>query len=99
MVNIYTKFLLMATLCSLPITSDAAFVSVKAMGRGGAVMADPVDSLTIAYNPAGLAWMGGRLDIGGYWVRQSGTTTVQGNEVPGMNGSFNSQRTRDYAFP
>ncbi len=37
---------------------------IKAQGNAGALVAHFQDALTIANNPAGLSWVGSRIDIG-----------------------------------
>lgn len=97
----FTKFVsgfgLFAVLCTMPSTTEAVYAGVKSMGRAGAVMASPVDSFIVAYNPAGLAWVEDQLNVGGYWIYQKGKSQVKGNQI--SNGSFNSHDNPNTFLP
>ena len=97
----FTKFFsglgLFSILCTMPSTTEAVYAGVKSMGRGSAVMATPVDSFIIAYNPAGLAWVNEQLNVGGYWIYQHGRTKVSGNDR--RNGTFNSHANSSTFLP
>lgn len=43
----------------------------KARGMGGAAIALPQDAFTIANNPAGLVFVGSRVDVGLHWLHQN----------------------------
>ncbi len=82
-----------ASLCFLSGTADAVLASVKATGMAGTAVAYPQDTLSGAFNPAGLADVGNRWDLGIFAVRYNGQSKVTGNTIPGVNGTFNGFRT------
>jgi long-chain fatty acid transport protein len=78
--------------------AEAIFASVKATGRAATCIADPLDSLVGAYNPAGITGVGDRLDVEGGWTRNFGTSRVSGNLsplAPLVNRNFQGMRTHD----
>jgi long-chain fatty acid transport protein len=96
-----TKFVsglgLCALLCAVPTTTEAVYAGVKSLGRMGAVMASPVDSFTVAYNPAGLSWVEPQLNVGGHLIYQKGQSQITGNDV--SNGSFDSHANAFFVLP
>ncbi len=72
---------------------EGEVASVKAMGMGYTGVAYPQDALAGAYNPAGMAWIGNRFDIGVTVKRYDGETNINGNQIINpnepTNGSFN----------
>ena len=77
-----------------PAPSEAFVASVKSMGRAGAVVAQPLDSLVAAYNPAGLAFVGNRWDLGVSVVKEDGDARFSGNDT------FNQKiSSHDYDIP
>ncbi len=88
---------LFSLLCALPSTTEAVYAGVKSMGRGGAVMAKPVDSFIIAYNPGGLSWVKEQLNVGGYWINQKGHTEISGNLFE--NGKFTTNKNPNMFLP
>lgn len=88
-----------------PFSIEAFSASVKSAGMADAVTAHPIDSMAGAYNPAGMAFVGRRIDAGVHWKQQLGRTTITGNEnqIPivaqDTDGSFNAFKTKDsYPF-
>lgn len=71
----------LACLFLLPSSSEALATSVKSMGRAGAVAAQPLDSLVAAYNPAGLAFVSNRWDLGVSVVKEYGDARFSGNST------------------
>ena len=83
----------------LPSTrAEAVLASVKSLGMAATAIAYPQDSLCIAYNPAGLVWVGDRIDGEAGWLRNTARLRVSGNANPEFNGSFNAMRTKDFYF-
>ncbi|HEY9531842.1 MAG TPA: long-chain fatty acid transporter, partial [Burkholderiales bacterium] len=60
---------------------------IKAKGMGGVGIALPQDSLAAATNPAGMALIGSRADIGVDWFAPDRGAEITGNIFPGVNGS------------
>lgn len=86
-----------STLLALwPSDGHAFFTSVKSMGMAGAVSAHPIDSLVAAYNPAGLAFVGDRWDLGLSWVNNWGRAAYSENDV--VWGTFNSHHSGNNLF-
>lgn len=90
-----TKFLPLLVL--LPQLLFGLIASPKAAGRGWAVIAQPQDTLSGAFNPAGLAFLGNRWDLGVLYTHSKGDVTVSDNEF--QNGTFNAHRNPDYFIP
>ncbi len=63
---------------------------IKAKGMGGAGIAFPQDALAAATNPAGMALVGNRIDIGGEIFNPNREATITGtvNRAPGTLGAF-----------
>lgn len=78
---------------------EAFLTSIKAVGMGGVAVAFPQDALVTAYNPAGMAEVGDRLDVGLHWAHYVGDAKVHGNAFPGVNGRFYGYRTKDFYAP
>ncbi len=95
-VTLLTNFLLG------PNPLEAEVDSFKAMGMGWTGVAYPQDSLAGAYNPAGMAWIGNRFDIGIAGKRYDGETIISGdiiNNVPlPVNGTFDPFETKNYGY-
>jgi len=68
--------LLLATALQATNAVNDIGVGAKAKGMGGVGVALPQDALVVAVNPAGLAILSNRLDIGAGWVWQNGGSTV-----------------------
>ncbi|MCA2997098.1 MAG: alpha/beta fold hydrolase [Rhodocyclaceae bacterium] len=71
---------------------------VKASGMGGVGIALPQDSIAAAINPAGLGFVGDRLDIEGEWRRASRGATISGSPLP-INGDYDGNRRSDFFVP
>lgn len=93
---------MLASLCCKTTPAEAILASVKSTGMAATAIAYPLDAMSLAYNPAGIVWVGDRLDVGAAWVRNFGKAKVTGNTllpVFGINGDFNGMRTKNsYAF-
>lgn len=69
--------------------------SVKSNGMGQAAIAYPLDTLSIAYNPAGMLMVGDRLDLEFYWMHNKGSSRFSDNINSGVNGHFDSLHPKD----
>lgn len=88
----------LASLCSMSTPAEAILASVKSTGMAATAIAYPLDTLAAAYNPAGIIWVGDRIDGGLGWLHDTGTTKVSGSPLPpitGVNGTFKGMRTKD----
>lgn len=71
---------------------------VNAEGVAGVAIALPQDSLAAASNPAGIAWVGTRLDAGLNWFSPSRGADIQGNGA-GFNGSYDGNGRKNFFIP
>lgn len=89
--------------------AEAIFASVKSTGMAAACISYPLDTLVGAYNPAGIAFVGDRVDIEAAWVHDRGSATLSDNIIfppvgtppvlnPFTNGKFDGMRTKNI-FP
>lgn len=72
---------------------------MKAKAMGGVGIALPQDALAAATNPAGMALVGNRVDIGVDWFRPDRGAEITGSPVPGLNGSYDGNGTQDFLIP
>jgi len=73
---------------------------IKAMGMGGASIALPQDAIAAAYNPAGMAMIGNRVDFGLNWFRPTGReATIVGSPAPFNNTSYDGDGTTNFFIP
>lgn len=66
------------------------YYGTKSRGMGGVGVALPQDSLVSAYNPAGLAFIEDRYDLGLDYLKRRSDFTIRGNALPANNGHYNS---------
>lgn len=78
--------------------AEALLASVKSSGMAGTAIAYPLDAACIAYNPAGILWVGDRLDLGFFWEHDTGSSHVSNNLFPTANGTFNGMKHDDFYF-
>ena len=71
---------------------------VKSEGIAGIGIALPQDTLAIASNPAGLASVGNRLDVGVNLFTPKRSASISGNGA-GLNGQYDGNATRDFVIP
>ncbi len=75
----------------------------KQQGQGGAGVAHPGDSLATATNPAGMAWVGNRFDVGFTLFRPIRYGTITGNQLPvgypDVNGTYDANRVKNFPIP
>ena len=89
----------LTALCTHSSTAEAIFASVKSTGMAATSISHPLDSMSAAYNPAGIASVGDRFDVELGWVHDTGHATVVGNQAPippplTINGTTNGMRTK-----
>jgi long-chain fatty acid transport protein len=72
---------------------------IKAKGMGGVGIALPQDALAAATNPAGMALVGNRLDLGADWFAPDRGAEITGNAFPGVNGSYDGSDTKGFLIP
>ena len=70
---------------------------MKAKATGGVGIALPQDALAAASNPAGMAWIGDRLDIGAEWFMPDRGAEITGNGF--MNGTYDGNGTSSFLIP
>ncbi len=72
-------------------------------GRGGAGAALPMDTFAAAINPAGLVYVGDRLDFGITLFRPIRGATIVGNQLPpgypDVNGVYDGSGNKNYYIP
>jgi long-chain fatty acid transport protein len=71
---------------------------IKAKAMGGVGIALPQDALAAASNPAGMAWVGNRLDLGVDWFKPDRGAEIAGNGA-GLNGSYDGNGTASFLIP
>jgi long-chain fatty acid transport protein len=71
---------------------------IKAKATGGVGIALPQDSLAAASNPAGMAWIGNRADLGLEWFAPDRSAEITGNGA-GLNGSYDGNGTSSFLIP
>jgi len=72
---------------------------IKAKGMGGVGIALPQDSIAAAINPAGMAFVGNRLDLGLDWFRPQRESEISGNIFPGVNGTYDANGKENFFLP
>ncbi len=72
---------------------------MKAKGMGGAGVAFPQDAIAAATNPAGMAFVGDRIDFGLDWFRPVRGSEIVGNPGPGVNGGLDGSERKDFLIP
>ncbi len=83
-------------LCIQSSSAEAIYADIKAIGMGGTCISYPLDTLSGAYNPAGLSEVGDRLDVEAGWIHNTGSLTVKNNLAPvGINGHFNGMQDKN----
>lgn len=71
---------------------------IKAKGMGGVGIALPQDTLAAASNPAGMAFVGNRADVGLEFFRPVRSAEIVGNGA-GLNGSYDANGRKDFLIP
>jgi long-chain fatty acid transport protein len=71
---------------------------IKAKATGGVGIALPQDSLAAASNPAGMAWIGNRADLGVEWFMPDRSAEIAGNGF-GMSGTYDGNGAASFLIP
>jgi long-chain fatty acid transport protein len=71
---------------------------VKSQSMGGAGIAFPQDAMAAATNPAGMALMGDRLDVGINWARRDARTRLESSFGP-YAGEYDGNDTQNFFIP
>ncbi|KAF5278716.1 hypothetical protein FQR65_LT15523 [Abscondita terminalis] len=72
---------------------------VKAQGNAGVSIAQFQDALSIANNPAGLSWVGNRIDIGASIFSPDRSANITANQLPNANGSYDGNGRAYFVLP
>ncbi len=72
---------------------------IKAKSMGGVGIALPQDALAAASNPAGIAWVGNRIDLGADWFSPDRGASITGSGAPGANGTYDGNDTKSFLIP
>ena len=71
---------------------------IKAKSMGGVGIALPQDALAAASNPAGIAWLGNRIDLGADWFTPDRGASITGSGA-GANGTYDGNDTKSFLIP
>ena len=74
-------------------------VGMKAKGMAGAGVAYPQDALAAGTNPAGMALVGNRLDLGVELFRPDRGSEIVGNAFPGIDGTYDANGKQNFTVP
>ena len=76
---------------------------VKAQGNAGTSIAQFQDALTIANNPAGLSWIGDRIDVGATVFSPDRSAEITANQMPqaypNANGRYDGNGRKYFVLP
>jgi long-chain fatty acid transport protein len=72
---------------------------MKAKGMAGVGIALPQDGLAAATNPAGMAFVGDRLDVGVDWFRPIRSSEIAGSVMPALNTDYNGSDQKNFLVP
>ena len=72
---------------------------IKAKAMGGVGIALPQDALAPATNPAGIAWIGSRIDFGADLFMPDRGASITGSGAPGANGTYDGNDTKSFLIP
>lgn len=72
---------------------------IKAQGMGGVGIALPQDALAAATNPAGIAWVGDRIDFGATLFMPDRGASITGSGAPGANGTYDGNDSSSFLIP
>jgi long-chain fatty acid transport protein len=72
---------------------------IKAKSMGGVGIALPQDALAPATNPAGIAWVGNRIDLGAELFMPDRGASITGSGAPGANGTYDGNDTKSFIIP
>lgn len=72
---------------------------MKAKGMAGVGIALPQDALAAATNPAGMAFVGDRLDVGVDWFRPIRDAEIVGSVMPPLNINYDGSDQKNFFVP
>jgi len=74
---------------------------MKSKGMAGVGIALPQDAMAAATNPAGMAFVGDRLDVGVDWFRPIRDTEIVSpfGVIPGLTGDFSGNGKKNFLVP
>jgi len=72
---------------------------IKSKGMAGVGIALPQDAMAAATNPAGMAFVGDRLDVGLDWFRPIRDSEIVGSVAPPINHGYNGSDTKNFFVP
>lgn len=72
---------------------------VKAQGMAGVGIALPQDAMAAATNPAGMAYVGSRMDLGLTWFKPNRTATISNTGGACCNGTFDGNGKDNFFIP
>jgi len=99
--------LLLAAAATAVLAPGAAFATtgyfahgygMKAKATGGVGIALPQDALAAASNPAGIAWVGNRMDFGADLFMPDRGASITGSGA-GANGTYDGNDTKSFLIP
>ena len=102
------KSLVLAAAVAAAVAAPGAFATngyfahgfgVRAQGMGGVGVALPQDALAAATNPAGMALVGNRIDVGVTLFRPDRATAITGNATAGNNIEFSPNNDPTFFVP
>jgi long-chain fatty acid transport protein len=94
-----------ALLVAVPLAASATNgyfshgVGIKAKGMGGATLAVPQDALAGGSNPAAVAFLGDRFDVGVDWFRPDRGSEITGNMLDPVNADYDANDTEAFFIP
>jgi long-chain fatty acid transport protein len=71
---------------------------IRSQATGGVAIALPQDALVIATNPAGIAWLDNRADLGATWFRPTRSAEIEGSAAP-INQTYSGNDTQNFIIP
>ena len=102
----FSALFTLSVLSSSVFATNGYFVhssSVKSQGNAGTSIAYFQDALTIANNPAGLSWVGQRVDVGATLFRPDRSAEIKGNQMPqgypNANGTYDGNGREYFVLP
>lgn len=92
---------IIASLCINTSSVEGVLASVKTTGMAATGVAYPQDALAGAFNPAGMADVGDRFDIGITWDHTQRHADIEGNlaPIPGINGRRDASQCKNFFTP
>lgn len=102
------KSLVLAAAVATAVATPGAFATngyfahgygVRAQGMGGVGVALPQDALAAATNPAGMALVGNRIDVGATLFRPDRATSISGNGTASNNIEFSANNDPVFFIP